>query len=345
MTQGSNRNMLLKADAGSKQHQSKTKETQSRIAEAIDLLASFGVPLGETVRQQEQQAMVFLAVACLEPSTEWFDCKSAKDGIRLKTRDIIAFQNSHYEENISFGSYDDVRRKHLKAAVEAGVIIRPKGNISATNDPTRGYALSDEHADLVRQVENESYCELVAEFMSSRENLSESLARQRDFNAVPVTMPSGVTYKLSAGGHNELQRSIIQEFLPRYGYDAEVWYLGDSTDKSLILEETKFTAAGLPIPDHNELPDVIAFSREKNWVYFIEAVHSSGEVSEFRRRALMRLAQECKFGVIFITAFQSRKLFRKFVPSIAWETEVWIAEEPDHVIHFDGERFLGPYPG
>ncbi len=29
---------------------------------------------------------------------------------------------------------------------------------------------------------------------------------------------------------------------------------------------------------------------------------------------------------------------------IAWESEVWIAEEPMHMIHFNGERFLGPYP-
>lgn len=28
---------------------------------------------------------------------------------------------------------------------------------------------------------------------------------------------------------------------------------------------------------------------------------------------------------------------------LAWETEVWIATEPDHMIHRDGERFLGPY--
>ncbi|MFS2517149.1 MULTISPECIES: BsuBI/PstI family type II restriction endonuclease [Parabacteroides] len=27
---------------------------------------------------------------------------------------------------------------------------------------------------------------------------------------------------------------------------------------------------------------------------------------------------------------------------IAWETEVWIAENPGHMIHFNGDRFIGP---
>ena len=35
---------------------------------------------------------------------------------------------------------------------------------------------------------------------------------------------------------------------------------------------------------------------------------------------------------------------QRFHSAIAWETEVWIADEPDHMIHYNGERFLGPYP-
>jgi type II restriction enzyme len=47
--------------------------------------------------------------------------------------------------------------------------------------------------------------------------------------------------------------------------------------------------------------------------------------------------------VFHVTAFLTRNKFRKWAADIAWETEVWIAEAPDHLIHFDGKKFLGPY--
>ena len=42
-------------------------------------------------------------------------------------------------------------------------------------------------------------------------------------------------------------------------------------------------------------------------------------------------------------AFPDRAEFRKNAADIAWETEVWIADNPDHMIHFNGDRFLGPH--
>ncbi len=51
----------------------------------------------------------------------------------------------------------------------------------------------------------------------------------------------------------------------------------------------------------------------------------------------------CSAERIYVTAFRSRSDFRKFAGDIAWETEVWIAESPDHMIHFNGPKFLGPY--
>jgi hypothetical protein len=59
---------------------------------------------------------------------------------------------------------------------------------------------------------------------------------------------------------------------------------------------------------------------------------------------LRRLFAGSKAGLVFVTAFEDRRTMRTFLPQISWETEVWIAEDPDHLIHFNGERFLGPYP-
>jgi hypothetical protein len=34
---------------------------------------------------------------------------------------------------------------------------------------------------------------------------------------------------------------------------------------------------------------------------------------------------------------------KTLISQIAWESEVWIPEDPDHMIHFNPEEFLGPY--
>ena len=48
-------------------------------------------------------------------------------------------------------------------------------------------------------------------------------------------------------------------------------------------------------------------------------------------------------GLVFVTALLTRRAMTKYLGEIAWETEVWVADAPSHIIHFNGERFLGPY--
>ena len=43
-----------------------------------------------------------------------------------------------------------------------------------------------------------------------------------------------------------------------------------------------------------------------------------------------------------ITAFLFFFFYRKFVKEIAWETEVWLAEMPEHMLHMNGDKFMGP---
>ena len=82
----------------------------------------------------------------------------------------------------------------------------------------------------------------------------------------------------------------------------------------------------------------------ENRLLLIEAVTSAGPVDGKRRKELKDLFVGCKAGLVFVTAFETRRTMQTFVSHIAWESEVWIAEDPDHKIHFNGERFLGPYP-
>ena len=55
------------------------------------------------------------------------------------------------------------------------------------------------------------------------------------------------------------------------------------------------------------------------------------------------MTNNVKSGKIFITAFLDVQTYKKFMDKLAWETEVWIANMPEHLIHLNGNRFMGPY--
>ncbi|BCH63833.1 hypothetical protein RvVAT039_10490 [Agrobacterium vitis] len=91
------------------------------------------------------------------------------------------------------------------------------------------------------------------------------------------------------------------------------------------------------------MPDVIIYYPEKNWLLLIESVTSHGPVDGKRHGELAKLFASATPGLVYVTAFPTRRIMAKYLSEIAWETEVWVAEAPTHLIHFNGVRFLGPY--
>jgi type II restriction enzyme len=318
----------------------KSESVQQIINEALDILESVGIPLNsKTERGLERMAVCFLAIAGV--TEDW--CKS-KENSNLKSRDIIRIVNENFEENISSGSYDDIRRKDLKLLVLAEIVINSGvGKRSATNDPTRGYALHPDFKKLVVTYKTSNWSKSLKAFNKNRPSLALILSRQRNLSIIPVKLPDGKPLELSLGEHNVLQKAIIEEFLPRFGADCEVFYIGDTSNKILHIEETELKKLKFFVLSHDELPDIIAFSRKNNWLYLIEAVHSSGPMSETRVFELKKLLKECKSELIFVTGFLTRADFKKWMLDVAWETEVWIADNPDHLVHFNGHKFLGAY--
>lgn len=321
----------------------KSKTVQKTINEALEILESVGIPFNsKSERALEKMALSFLAVAGV--TKDWKKVKSSEDNVHLKTREIIQIINKNFEENISPGSYDDIRRKDLKLLVLADLVVNSgvdKG--SATNDPTRGYALHPDFKKLIVSYKTSDWEKNLKTFNKNRPLLSEVLARKRNLDKIPVKLPSGMPLELSLGEHNVLQKAIIEEFLPRFGSDCEVLYIGDTSNKILHIEETELKKLNFFELSHDELPDIIAFSKKNNWLYLIEAVHSSGPMSETRVLELKKMLKKCKAELIFVTGFLTRTEFRKWMLDIAWETEVWIADNPDHLVHFNGHKFLGAY--
>jgi hypothetical protein len=321
----------------------KSTLNQQLINEALDILEHAGIPFeNKTEKGLQSMAMCFLAVAGVTKS--WKDAKGQNENRHLKTRDIIKFINEHYEENISPGSYDDVRRKHLKLLVLGDFILNSAKNPgAATNDPTRGYALSADFKNLIVYYGTNEWNIKLKLFLKNKPPLSEILARKRNTVKIPIKIADGTILEFSQGGHNQLQREVIEEFLPRFGSGCVLLYIGDTSNKFLYRDAGQLKKLGFFELSHDELPDIVAYDKVKNWLFLIEVVYSSGPMSEERVFELKKALINCTANLIFITAFTSRTDFRKYILDIAWESEVWTADNPEHLVHFNGDKFLGPH--
>lgn len=181
-------------------------------------------------------------------------------------------------------------------------------------------------------------------YQAKRDQITAELARKRLLTRIPVTLPDGEAVTLSPGGQNPLIKKVIEEFCPRFIQSGVVLYIGDAEDKFKHLHADYLKDLCVSVPAPAKMPDVIVHDVRRNWLVLIEAVTSAGPVDSKRRSELKKLFTGCKAGLVFVSAFESRDIMRSFLSQISWETEVWVSTDPDHLIHFNGERFLGPYP-
>lgn len=321
----------------------KSKKVQQLYIDMLNILETIGIPMdGLSDRRKEKMAGVCLATGQITVSFK--EVKSVMDGSFLKTRDIIDFENTHYGENISSGSYDDIRRKDLKPLTDAGLVLNSSLlDQAATNNPNRGYALDAQFAGLLKVYGTSKWESKLSYFIETQRKTKEALERKRAMERIPVTLPSGKTIELSTGEHNLLQKKIIEDFLPQFGMDAQVLYIGDTTAKYLVREDESLKAIHFFSLEHDALPDVVAYSKTKNLLFLIEAFNTSGPMDNSRVLKLKTLLKDCSADVVFITAFLNTKEFLKQFPKIAWETEVWIADNPEHMVHLNGCKFLEVY--
>ena len=129
---------------------------------------------------------------------------------------------------------------------------------------------------------------------------------------------------------------------PRFAPNSECLYVGDTVKKDLVKNEDKLSELGFEITLHDKVPDVVLYCEDKDWIYFIEAVTSVGPIEPKRIKEIEKMTVKVKSGKIYITAFLDFKTFKKFSEVLAWETEVWISDMPEHMIHLDGDKFMGP---
>jgi type II restriction enzyme len=307
-----------------------------KIQEAQEVLKMLGLPLAQ---QNEISALTLLTLAQLNEETPWSEAKHQT----LRIHDILIEIKERYGREYAENTRETIRRQVTHQFEQAGLVVRnPDDPTLPTNSPRTHYALSDAVIRTIRAYQSDDWPQAVQAFITSQGALLELYQKSREQYKVPLRLASGEAYHLSPGRHNELQAAIVEEFGPRFAPGARLLYLGDTENKTLILDKAGFEELGIPAPSHDKLPDVVLYDETHNWLFLIEAVTSHGPVSSKRHFELEAVFKECPIGRVYVSVFPNFTTFKNFLAEIAWETEVWLAEIPDHLIHFNGDRFLGP---
>lgn len=301
------------------------------LEEARGILEKVGMP-----KQQQSDICCYtlLAMANLAPDDNWSNATS--EWIRI--HDILQFTADKWHEYYAENSRETFRKQALHHFRNAALI---EDNGKATNSPNYRYRLTDEALTLIKSYGSSVWEQQLALFLSEHNRLIDIYASKKTITKMPVKI-NNIDFTLSVGSHNVLQKAIIEEFAPRFAPNSECLYVGDTTEKDLVKNVEKLQQLGFEITLHDKMPDVVLYREENGWLYFVEAVTSVGPMSPKRIIEINEMTKDVKSGKIFVTAFPDFKTFKKFSEELAWETEVWISEMPDHMIHLNGDKFMGP---
>lgn len=302
-----------------------------KIEEAREILKYVGMPKAQ---QADICCYVLLAMAGIKPDMKWNE--ATNDWIRI--HDIIQFSNTYYGSTYAENSRETFRKQALHRFRTAAIA---EDNGKATNSPNYRYRLTNETLALIKSYQSVKWDNSLSRFMGYHDRLIDIYASKKKMTMMPVKI-NGADFKFSSGKHNELQKAIIEEFAPRFAPNSECLYVGDTIEKDLVKNIEKLTKLGFEITLHDKMPDVVLYREDKNWIYFVESVTSVGPMDPKRILEITEMTKGVSAGKIFVTAFLDFKTYKKFSEDLAWETEVWIAEMPEHMIHLNGDKFLGP---
>ncbi len=239
---------------------------------------------------------------------------------------------------------ETIRRQSMHQFCDAGLALyNPDDPGRSVNSPKAVYQISPEALSLVRTYGTKQWPTALALFRKQGQGLAERYAAAREMKHVPLKTARGAEVKLSPGEHSELIRQIVEVFGSHYAPGGTLLYAGDTGNKWGYFDQAALAALGVKVDSHGKMPDVVIHFKKPNWLLLCEAVTSHGPVDGKRHEELKRLFKGAKAGLVFVTAFPSRAVMARYLNEIAWETEVWCAEAPTHLIHFNGERFLGPH--
>lgn len=304
--------------------------------QALVILKSLGFPRAQ---QNRRSALCLLALCDMTPDKAWSQAQAPYMGITP----IMDWAKKHYQATYAPNSRETFRRFSMHQFVAAGIArYNSDDQGRATNSPKAVYQISPEALALVRLYGTADWENVLSDFLKMRDSLAKRYAAEREQAMVPATMADGKQIELSPGAHSELIKAIVEEFAPRFAPGGTLLYVGDTGKKWGYFDEKLLAGLGVTVDSHGKMPDVIFYDPKKDWLLLVESVTSHGPVDGKRHEELANLFSKAKPGLVYVTAFPNRSVMARYVGDIAWETEVWVADAPSHLIHFNGDRFLGP---
>lgn len=312
-------------------------EQQQKVDEAFQLLAALGLPRAQ---QNERSALTLLALLNLTAEKTWDQAESPLIGITP----IMDWARDHYGKVYAPNTRETFRRQTMHQFVDAGIALyNPDKPDRPVNSPKAVYQIEPAALALLQAYGSAGWEEKLKVYLGEQSTLSARYAREREQTRIPVQIASGQQITLSPGDHSELIKDIIEEFAPRFAPGSVLIYAGDTGEKLGYFDAPLLAQLGVQVDIHGKMPDVVLHDVQRNWLLLVESVTSHGPVDGKRHDELTKLFAGAKAGLVYVTAFPSRAVMARYVANIAWETEVWVADAPSHLIHFNGVRFLGPY--
>ena len=307
---------------------------QNRIKDAMEILVDLGVPRGQ---QNERTALCLLALLNVKPKTKWVNAETPLVGITP----MMQFAKEHYEKNYAPNTRETFRRQSMHQLVDAGIALyNPDKPDRPVNSPHAVYQISAAALYLIKQYGTDTYKLSLEKFKSETGFLVEKYQRERKMQMIPIKIDKDENITLSPGKHSQLIKEIIEEFAPRFLAGSTLLYVGDTGNKWGYFDEKTFTKIGLNFDEHGKMPDVIFYNQKMNWLVLIESVTSHGPVDSKRQIELEKLFVT-DLKILYVSAFPNKQIFSKYSQEIAWETEVWISDNATHMIHFNGDKFIG----
>ncbi len=308
-----------------------------KIAAALQILVDLGLP---PAQQNDRSALALLALLDLRPDREWKQAAAPLMGVTP----IMDWMRAHYGKDYKANSRESVRRRTIHQFVLAGIALRnPDSLARPTNSQDTVYQVSPHALALFKSFGKVSWTKRLEVYRQKLPTLVARFAREREMERIPVQLADGTEIRLSPGKHSALIRNIIDDFAPRFAPGSVLIYAGDTGEKMGYFDRERLAALGVSVDQHGTMPDVVIHDIKRNWLLLIESVTSHGPVDGKRHHELMELFAGSTAGLVYVTAFPTRAVMARYLADIAWESEVWVADAPTHLIHFNGVRFLGPY--
>lgn len=308
-----------------------------RVDDARIVLETLGM---DAERSNERSALVLLALLRLSPSESWAEAANPM----LGTRAIMDFIRDEYGKDYAPNTRETVRRFTLHQFVEAQLVVQnPDEPQRPVNSPKWNYQVTAEAMEVLRAFGTDYWQSAVDRYLAELPGLKARYAAAREMDRIPLTLPNGSTFTLTPGGQNVLLKAMVEDFCPRFIPGGQVLYIGDAGDKWALFERETLSSLNVEVDEHGKMPDLAIYLPDRNWLVLLEAASSHGPVDSKRQAELADLFADSTAGLVYVSCFPDRAEFRKYVDKIAWESEVWCADHPTHMIHYNGERFLGPY--